>query len=195
MPDTFTLESNLFYADLETEYTPLQLRSRTTDGAIHILEMAAVVLWSARDMRCRITTASELQTFESFYFDHRATPFLIYDPTHSSIYLEGATGDGSTTVFVLDHTYVSSGTLLVYLNGVLKTETTHYTVNYTTGTITFLTAPGSAVAITASYRFRRLVLFDGGFSFSKRAIPDGQTITSVQIGICKFSLVESIYAS
>ncbi|MDP2734623.1 MAG: DUF2460 domain-containing protein [bacterium] len=61
------------------------------------------------------------------------------------------TGDGSTTVFLLDNAPVAPGTLVVYLNGAPQTETTNYTVNYKTGQVTFTSAPGAGVAVTADY--------------------------------------------
>ena len=45
-----------------------------------------------------------------------------------------------------------SGTVTIYLAGVPQTETTHYTIDYTTGIVTFVSAPG-AVAITADFEF------------------------------------------
>lgn len=195
MPDPFPLESNLFYLDLDSVYTPLVTRTRATDGSISTVELAPRTLWSAQDIKCRITTSAELTSFETFYASHRASAFLIYDPTHSNQYLEAVgTGTGSQTQFSLDHTYITSGTLEVYVNGALQTETTHYTVNYTTGVITFVAAPTSGHAVTASYRFRRLVVFDGGYTYRKRAIPDCATITSTQIGIISFDLLESVNA-
>ena len=76
------------------------------------------------------------------------------------------TGDGSTTVFAFSdgtdlHKHILNGdhsddtTLLVYVNDVLQTVTTHYTVsgNDTDPTITFVSAPTNTHPITVSYRF------------------------------------------
>lgn len=67
------------------------------------------------------------------------------------------TGDGTTVTFSLDYKPVlvspTDGTKLkgtVYLNG---SPTTAYTVNADAGTITFTTAPGVGVAITADYTY------------------------------------------
>ena len=49
-------------------------------------------------------------------------------------------GNGSATVYQLAETSISSVDS-VYVDGVLKTVTTHYTVNTTNGTVTFVTAP------------------------------------------------------
>lgn len=54
------------------------------------------------------------------------------------------TGNGSTTAFPVTYVFLSSADLKVYLDGTLKTLTTHYTVSGgsgSTGTVTFLTAP------------------------------------------------------
>ncbi len=41
----------------------------------------------------------------------------------------------------------------VYVNGTLKTRDTHYTMNYTTGNITFISAPGLGANVTATYLY------------------------------------------
>jgi hypothetical protein len=58
------------------------------------------------------------------------------------------TGDATTVLFALDHHTIQSGSLTVYLDGV---ETTDYTADLAAGEITFTTAPGTGVAITADY--------------------------------------------
>jgi len=63
------------------------------------------------------------------------------------------TGDGSTVLFTLDNAPVATPAVgdparVVYLDG---TPTTAYTINTATGGITFTTAPGTGVAITADY--------------------------------------------
>lgn len=76
-------------------------------------------------------------------------------------------GDGSTATFQCrkNYTYTYthfrtiylpvSGTLLVQVNGVLKTETTHYTVNYETGVITFTggNIPPNGHPVRAGFQF------------------------------------------
>ncbi len=62
------------------------------------------------------------------------------------------TGDASTTVFPYDFLIFVTGDLEVYEDGVLQTETTHYTVSgagvAAGGNVIFVTAPASSVAIT-----------------------------------------------
>ena len=193
MPEIFPLEPNLFFLNVVADYTPLQVRNRSTDGSIQVLDMAPRVLWSMVDIRCRIITSAEFQSFHDFFFDNRARAFIIRDPTLSNIFLEiTGSGNGTSTAFTMVHTYVTVGTLEVFLDAVLQTETVDYTVNYTTGVITFASPPSNAVEITTTYRFRRLVLFDGGYTWEKRAICDGPIINNTQLGIIRFDVVESV---
>ena len=56
------------------------------------------------------------------------------------------TGNGVTTAFPTTFQFISSGDIDVYQNTVLKTINTHYTVtggSGSTGTVTFITAPGN----------------------------------------------------
>jgi uncharacterized protein (TIGR02217 family) len=103
------------------------------------------------------------------------------------------TGDGTTTDFQLSKTYTSGaqvrvrnitkpvpGTVLVALDGV--NQTTGWTVNALTGIVTFTTAPGNGVLVTAGFEFYVPVRFgkeidqDGLQAaindFSVGAIPD-----------------------
>lgn len=59
-------------------------------------------------------------------------------------------GDGSDTTFDLDHTPIT-GSLKLYLNNSLLTETTHYAISG--ATITFVVYPPLGQAITASYDY------------------------------------------
>lgn len=76
------------------------------------------------------------------------------------------TGDGSTTTFQLIKKYTSgsrthnrtitkpvAGTVVVAAGGTAQTEGVDFTVDTTTGTITFGTAPSGAVVITAGFEF------------------------------------------
>lgn len=77
------------------------------------------------------------------------------------------TGDAVDTTFQLVKLYGSgaqqrsrtitnpiSGTVEIYLDGVLKTEATDYTIDYETGIVSFAVAPGAGVAVTAKFQFR-----------------------------------------
>lgn len=58
-------------------------------------------------------------------------------------------GDGEETEFTLEYRPVSG--LTVYVDGILQTLTTDYTVNTTTGIVSFVTAPADGAEIVAAY--------------------------------------------
>lgn len=82
------------------------------------------------------------------------------------------TGNGVLTQFQLVKKYtsgavtevrtitkpVNNGTFKVYLNGVLQSS--GFTLDYTTGIITFTVAPGNTVIVTADFEFDVPVRFD-----------------------------------
>ncbi|ABD54560.1 DUF2460 domain-containing protein [Jannaschia sp. CCS1] len=83
------------------------------------------------------------------------------------------TGDGVTLTFQLRKTYQSGvnsyarpltkpveATVLVGVSVIEQVEGTDFTVNYTTGEITFATAPPNGVEVTAGYEFDVPVRFD-----------------------------------
>lgn len=85
------------------------------------------------------------------------------------------TGDGATTIFRIVKKYGTgtyqysrrifkpiAATVLVYVNGVLKTLTTHYTLDATTGTITFTggNTPPNGHPVTVTCEFDVPVRFD-----------------------------------
>lgn len=63
------------------------------------------------------------------------------------------TGDASETEFTLNNPNIVEDSEIIYLNGTAKTRDTDYTINNNTGTITFMTAPATGVAITVKYKF------------------------------------------
>lgn len=67
-------------------------------------------------------------------------------------------GDSVTTVFNLAHSPLPSGSITVSASGVSKEETTDYTLNRTTGVITFNTAP-TGDNILSTYSFAYTVRF------------------------------------
>lgn len=81
------------------------------------------------------------------------------------------TGDGATTTFQLQRTYTSgaassvrkitkpvAGTVAVYLNG--AAQASGWSVDTTTGIVTFATAPAAGVPVTADFEFDVPVRFD-----------------------------------
>lgn len=82
------------------------------------------------------------------------------------------TGDGSDTQFQLIKRYASggvtktrvitkpvSGTVLIAVDSASKIEGVDYTVNYETGVVTFTTAPGSGLNVTAGFEFETVGRF------------------------------------
>lgn len=57
------------------------------------------------------------------------------------------TGNGAQTAYTFSFPYIKKADIKVRVNDVLQTETTHYTVNETTKTITFLSAPANGATI------------------------------------------------
>lgn len=104
------------------------------------------------------------------------------------------TGDGTATTFQLVKRYSSGGvektrtiekpvdgTVVIALDGVAQTEGVNYSVNTTSGIVTFNSAPGSAVSITAGFEFDVPVRFGAEVdlalpstidNFSSGSIPD-----------------------
>ena len=69
--------------------------------------------------------------------------------------------DGSTIQTALKKiTRIVNGTLKVYLDGVLQTETTDYTVDYDTGLITFIVGPTDDAVVSVYCEFDLPVRFD-----------------------------------
>jgi uncharacterized protein (TIGR02217 family) len=128
------------------------------------------------DKMTRDTT--DMDTIRSFFFNARgkARGFRFKDWADFSMTAENiGTGDGVTTVFKITKKYGTgayqytrrifkpvSATVQVYVNGVLKTLTTHYTLNATTGTITFTggNTPPLGHAVTVTCEFDVPVRFD-----------------------------------
>lgn len=95
-------------------------------------------------------------SFESFYWEAEDE-----SPTSISGDEPVGTGNGSTTAFQFNKYPVKSGDCAVTVGGVLKTEGSDYTVNYTTGALLFGSAPTSGDAIVATgYRWYYKVRFE-----------------------------------
>lgn len=134
--------------------------------------------WSAARARYNVAhgvkTQSQLDELIAFFRARqgKAIGFRFKDWTdYQAVAQNIGTGNGSQTVFQLTKKYTSSVTvtriikkpvnnsaLKIYLNAVLQSS--GYTVNYATGAVTFTTAPGSGVAVTADFEFDVPVRFD-----------------------------------
>lgn len=98
-----------------------------------------------------------VDSFNAFVKAQLGTTPFTYKPhggEFKTVTLEDVgTGDGTEDTFVLDSKYIDASTLLVYVNSVLQTLTTHYTftLNETTPTLTFVTPPPNTEAVEATY--------------------------------------------
>lgn len=131
------------------------------------------------DIGYGIDKKSAYVTVKDFFYARqgRAHSFRFKDWSDFEIGTPGnpvvfAIGDSSTTIFQLKKRYSSGGvnydriiekpiasTVEIYVNSVLQTVTTHYTIDASTGLITFVSAPG-AVNIAAACEFDVPVRFD-----------------------------------
>ena len=134
--------------------------------------------WSAARARYNVAhgvkTQSQLDELIAFFRARqgKAIGFRFKDWTdYQAVAQNIGTGNGSQTVFQLTKKYTSSVTvtrvikkpvnnsaLKIYLNAALQSS--GYAVNYATGAVTFTTAPGSGVAVTADFEFDVPVRFD-----------------------------------
>ncbi len=134
--------------------------------------------WAAARARYNVAhglkTQAQLDALVAFFRARkgRAQGFRFKDWTdYKAVNQPLGTGNGSTTQFQLVKIYSNggasetrtitkpvSGTAKLYLNSVLQTS--GITVNTATGMVTFTSAPGSGVAITADFDFDVPVRFD-----------------------------------
>jgi hypothetical protein len=66
--------------------------------------------------------------------------------------LETFTGDGSTTEFTMNNTGVSTNNAFIFIQGVQQIPSDAYTINSSTGVITFTGAPSNGDKITVRYQ-------------------------------------------
>lgn len=121
-----------------------------------------------------VKTQAQLDALIAFFRARkgRADGFRFKDWTDYKVTAQNiGTGNGIATLFQLVKTYVNgsvtetrtiskpvSGTVNIYKNSVLQTS--GYTLNTTTGQVTFSVAPANAVAITADFEFDVPARFD-----------------------------------
>jgi uncharacterized protein (TIGR02217 family) len=121
---------------------------------------------------------SQIETLNDFFLVHEfqegndEDAFLLRDPEDNERTNENiGVGDGSETQFTIkaNYTYGSksvkvlqghivSGTETIYQDGT-EVSTSDYVIDYTTGLVTFDTAPSDGAQITADYEFRRKCIF------------------------------------
>jgi uncharacterized protein (TIGR02217 family) len=111
----------------------------------------------------------ELRTLAGFFLQQQGAfaPFLFDDPTDDTVAGQSiGTGNSSTTVFQLVRNFGGFSEPIVapnvvsaiYFNGVLQSAA-GYTVDATTGLVTFTTAPPTSHAITADFTYYFRVRF------------------------------------
>lgn len=164
------------YSIVQTGDTQIEYRKKTTP----LSRRAWTVSWKAVIDADDVPDVEEM--FETF---GTHTSFLLWPPRlrdrrettqqdlQNTVTL-GVVGDGSTATFQLQITrtvgsisgskkvmHPKSGTVLVYVNAVLKTETTHYTINYSTGVVTFTggNIPTAGQSVKATFDYNTPVRF------------------------------------
>ena len=111
----------------------------------------------------------ELRTMAGFFLQQQGSfqPFLFDDPTDDSVLAQAiGTGNSSTTVFQLVRNFggfsepIAAPNVVsaIYFNGVLQSAS-GYTVDPTTGLVTFAAPPPSGQAITADFTYYFRVRF------------------------------------
>lgn len=153
--------------------------------------------WSAArgrwDVASGLKKQTQLDTLIAFFRARkgRAHAFRFKDWTDYKATAQAlGTGNGTITTFQLIRTYSSGGstdvrtitkpvvgTVKVYLAGVQQMS--GWSVNTTTGIITFSTAPGNGVAVAADYEFDVPVRFD----------TDRMAVTIEQINLHQWSSI------
>ncbi len=119
------------------------------------------------------TLKTETTDYAASVWDGTGTVVFVVAPTTGQVVryngvVSNESANGSLTTFTFTDvptekrkiTRPKRGTVRIYLNGTLKTETTHYTINYATGVVTFLSAPGSGVKVQWAGQFWVPVRFD-----------------------------------
>lgn len=111
-----------------------------------------------------------------------------------------AAGDGTTTIFQMTKSYtigtqvilrliakpIVSPAIQIYVNGVLQTVTVNYTIDTTTGLVTFTSAPGSGQTLTWTGQFDVPVRFGADileYALDEGGLYDVQSIPLIEIRI------------
>jgi len=174
-------------AFVETQF-PTDISLGATGGPMHSTDIITTfggreqrnINWSAPlgvwNVAHGVKTTTQLETLVAFFrarqgkaVGFRFKDWSDYHVTAGNI----GTGTGALTTFQLRKQYTSGGAtvnrnitkpiasgLLIYVDGVLKTLTTDYTVSTVTGIVTFISAPALDKAITATFDFDVPVRFD-----------------------------------
>ncbi len=128
-----------------------------------------------------VRSLTDWRTLQSFFRRRKGEgrPFLVrdlidYQFDQAGGVVQFATGNATAGPFQLKKAYTDAyntenrditkpeqGTIKIYVNGVLKTETTHYTIDYATGKVTFTLGnyPATGAVLEVSGRFFVAVRF------------------------------------
>ena len=101
-------------------------------------------------------SSADASTLWNFYLGRKGAALLFYIKDYRDYQVTDeavGTGDGSQTQFQLDKKFIVENTDVIKVGGVTKTRGVDYTINNDTGVITFSSAPGNGLAITATYEF------------------------------------------
>lgn len=126
------------------------------------------------DISTGIKSKADMDAIKAFFINRfgRAHGFRFKDwLDYQGVGQNLGNGNGTKTQFQLTKTYVNgsfthvrdikkpvTGTVKIYLNGVLQAS--GYTLNTTTGMVTFSSAPSSGVVVSADFEFDVPVRFD-----------------------------------
>lgn len=158
-----------FHTKVQRAVSGRELRAAFMDYPLWAFKLAYEVLQSG-------AAGANLPTLLGFFLSRKGSfdSFLYDNPADNAVTaMSFGTGNGSTTAFQLTRaigaggfTFVEpvqnvNGAPSIYVAGVLKTVTTHYTIS-STGLVTFVTAPTAGQALT----------WTGGFYYRCRFLND-----------------------
>lgn len=133
----------------QPSWTPITgVSGSVTSGDLYLMDTTGTTPYTGNVLlTLYLNNGDELASSYTYFTSQVNVKMLSSEATGEAV----GTGNGSDTVFLLDNAPVAPTTLVVKVDSVTQTETTDYTVNYKTGTITFTSAPGNTLAITAGY--------------------------------------------
>lgn len=149
------------------------------------------VAYGIRDKSAMDTVRALFYSVNGRAIGFRFKDWSDYELTNENI----GTGDGTTRVFTIKKTYTSGAlsyerrifkpvsALTVKVNGVTKTVSTHYDIDYTTGILTFTlgNAPTNGHAVTVTGEFDVPVRFDTDELAAKHDSWENETWDSIPI--------------
>jgi uncharacterized protein (TIGR02217 family) len=149
------------------------IKQESLSGKRTRLPMRVIPQWQYElpyDMLRSDSVNLEWQTLLGFYNSVLGAAYLFQfnDVDDNAVTTQSfGTGDGTTTQFQLvrslggfiEPVYAVNGAPSIFVNGVLKTVTTDYTIG-STGVVTFVVAPGNTLPLTWTGSYYWLARFD-----------------------------------